>query len=153
MAYSSSLGPPDDLTGFLRSFSPAQVVAKGAKLFERGAPAAGVYLVEKGEFCVWLTSGTLQRQLLEVVGPGTILGLSETMSGEQYRVTAIAGDGAAAVFVPRDQFLGVLDQHCGLCLEVVRALGEDLHSLYRKFRNITVRPGRPRQRSLQEQLN
>src|SRR3984893_3423690 len=50
-------------------------------------------------------TGQSQKQLLEVVGPGTMLGLSESMSGERYRITAEAGEQTTAAFVPREQFL------------------------------------------------
>lgn len=86
---------------------PAQRFSKGATLFQEGLPAAGVYLVETGEVRVLLPGGQRQRQLLEVAGPGTILGLSESMAGEKYRITAVAGQETTAVFIPREEFLGI----------------------------------------------
>jgi CRP-like cAMP-binding protein len=113
----------------------------------------GVYLVESGEVRVLLPTGQSQKQLLEVVGPGTMLGLSESMSGEKYRITAEAGEQTTAAFIPREEFLGFLREHCDFCMQVVRLLSEDLHALYHKFRSISAHPGRPRHRPLDEQLN
>jgi CRP-like cAMP-binding protein len=120
---------------------------------EQASPATGVYLVETGEVCVHLTTGPNQNQLLEVAGPGTMLGLSESITGENYRVTAEAGDETTAVYIPREEFLGFLREHCDFCMQVVRLLSEDLHGLYDKFRSISAHPGRPRHRPLEEQLN
>jgi len=78
---------------------------KGALLFEQGFPVTGVYLVESREVRVLLPTGTKQNQLLEVAGPGTRLGLSESISGENYKVTAEAGDQTSAAFIPRRGFL------------------------------------------------
>jgi CRP-like cAMP-binding protein len=109
--------------------------------------------VESGEVRVLLPTGQHQKQLLEVVGPGTILGLSESMSGETYRITAEAGDEATAVFIPRDELLEFLLKHGDFSMQIVRLLSGDLHALYHKFRGISAHPGRPRQRPLDEQLN
>ena len=113
----------------------------------------GVYLVEAGEARVLLTTGQNEKQLLEVAGRGTLLGLSETVHGGRYRTTAEAGYRTRATFLPRDVFLAFLREHGDFCMEVVRILSEDLHGLYYKFRNISAHPGRPRHRSLDEQLN
>jgi len=43
--------------------------------------------LESGEVRLLLATGASQKQLLEVATPGTMLGLSESMSGEKYRAT------------------------------------------------------------------
>ena len=147
----SKLSP--DLLQALHGIKSVRLFPKGATLFQQGSAATGVYLVESGEVRVLLPTGQRQKQLLEVVGPGTMLGLSESMTGEQYRVTAEAGDETAAAFIPRQEFLEFLREHCDFSMQVVRLLSEDLHALYHKFRSISAHPGRPRHRPLDEQLN
>lgn len=127
--------------------------AQGARLFEEGTAVTGIYVVESGQVRVLLPTGQGRSQLLEIVGPGAVLGLSETMTGESYRITAEAGDETTAAFVPRDQLLNFLREHNNFSLQVVRLLSEELHGLYQKFRNISAHPGRPRQRPLNEQMN
>jgi CRP-like cAMP-binding protein len=123
------------------------------RLFQRGASANGVYVIESGEVRVSLPTGADTHQLLEVAGPGAILGLVESMSGDDHRVTAEAGNHTTVAFIPRDAFLVFLRDHSDFCMQVVRLLSEDLHGLYHKFRSISAHPGRPRHRSLDEQLN
>ena len=94
--------------------------------------------MESGEVRVLLSAGQSQRQLLEVVGPGTVLGLSESMSGEKYRITAEAGEPTTAAFIPREELLEFLREHGDFCMQVVRLLSEDLHGLYHKFRSIRL---------------
>jgi CRP-like cAMP-binding protein len=142
-----------DLLRALHEIRAVQLFSKGATLFHQGSAVTGVYLVEAGEARVWLTTGHNQKQLLEIAGRGTMLGLSETVSGERYRTTAEAGDRTRATFLPREVFLTFLGEHGDFCMQVVRILSEDLHGLYYKFRNISAHPGRPRHRSLDEQLN
>ncbi|MGD0507502.1 MAG: Crp/Fnr family transcriptional regulator [Terriglobales bacterium] len=142
-----------DLMQALRGIKSVRSFPKGATLFQQGSAVTGVYLVERGEVRVLLPSGQRQKQLLEVVGPGTMLGLSESMTGEKYRITAEAGEPTTAAFIPRKAFLDFLREHGDFCMQVVRLLSEDLHGLYHKFRSISAHPGRPRQRPLDEQLN
>jgi CRP-like cAMP-binding protein len=127
--------------------------AKGATLFQQGSVVRGVYLVDSGEVRLLLAGRGCVRQLVEAAGPGTLLGLSESMGGENYQVTAEAGDQMTAVFIPRDEFLALLRENLDFCVQIVKLLGQDLNGLYYKFRSISAHPGRPRQRALDEQLN
>jgi CRP-like cAMP-binding protein len=142
-----------ELLQALDGIKSVRVFPKGAALFQRGSPAAGVYVVESGEVCILLPTGQRQKQLLETVGPGTVLGLSETMSGEKCRITAEAGAETTVAFIPRAEFLEFLRERADFCMQVVRLLSEDLHALYHKFRSISAHPGRPRHRPLNERLN
>ena len=142
-----------DLMQALRGIKSVRSFPKGATLFQQGSAVTGVYLVESGEVRVLLPTGPSQKQLLQVVGPGTVLGLSESMNGEKYRITAEAGDQTMATFIPREELLEFLGEHGDFCMQVVRLLSEDLHGLYHKFRSISAHPGRPRHRLLDEQLN
>ncbi|MGA2979608.1 MAG: Crp/Fnr family transcriptional regulator [Terriglobales bacterium] len=142
-----------DLLQALYGTKPVQQFPKGATLIQQATAVKGVYVVERGEVRVLLPTGQNERQLLEVVGPGTMLGLSENLTGENYRITAEAGDETTAVFIPREEFLKFLREHCDFCMQVLRLLSEELHGLYGKFRSISAHPGRPRHRPLDEQLN
>jgi CRP-like cAMP-binding protein len=142
-----------DFMQALHGIKSMQLFAKGDTLFRHGSVVNGVYLVERGEVRVFLPTSQSQMQLLEVVGPGTALGMTESMTGGTYRVTAEAGDDTMLAFIPREKFVEFLRGHGDFCMQVVRILSEDLHGLYNKFRSISAHPGRPRQRALGEQLN
>lgn len=146
-------GFSSDLWQALHALKSARVYPKGTTLFQQGDKVDGIYVVESGEVRVLLPTPQDQLQLLEVVGAGAVLGLGECMAGDCYRVTAEAGDHTTAAFIPRESFVDFLRQHCEFCMQIVRLLSEDLHGLYHKFRSISAHPGRPRHRSLDEQLN
>jgi CRP/FNR family transcriptional regulator len=137
----------------LHGIKSVRIYPKGATLFQQGAAVSGVFVVESGQVRVLLPTAQSRLQLLEVAGPGTILGLSESMSGERYRVTAEAGDHTTVAFIPCESFVEFLRDHGDYCMQVVRLLSEDLHGLYHKFRSISAHPGRPRRRPSDEQLN
>jgi CRP-like cAMP-binding protein len=137
----------------LSGIKSVQHFAPGTALFQQGSAVTGVYLIESGEVRVLLSTGQNQRQLLEVVGAGAVLGLSESMTGESYRTTAEASGETEAAFIPRADFLAFLREDCDFSMQVVRVLSDELHGLYAKFRSISAHPGRPRQRDLDEELN
>jgi CRP-like cAMP-binding protein len=142
-----------DLLRALRDIKSVRRFPKGTTLFQQGSVVTGVHLVETGEVRILLPNAHRQKQMLEVAGPGIVLGLSESMTGERYRITAEAGESTTAVFVPREEFLAFLRDHRDFCMQVVRRLSEDLHGLYHKFRGISAHPGRPRHRLLDEELD
>jgi CRP-like cAMP-binding protein len=147
----SGLSP--ELLQALHHAKPVRRFPKGAKLIQEDSVPVGVYVVKSGEVRILLPTGQNERQLLEIAGPGTMIGLSENVAGVTYRITAEAGVDTTAVFIPRAEFLKFLRDHCDFCLQVVRLVSEDLHGLYEKFRSITAHPGRPRQRPTEERLN
>lgn len=142
-----------DLYQALHGIKSVKVYSKGATLFRRGMPVTGTYVVDSGRVRILLPTLQGRPQLLEIAGPGTILGLSETMSGDDYRVTAQADDHVTVSFIARESFLEFLRLNCEYCMQIVRLLSEDLHGLYHKFRSISARPGRPRRYRPDEQLN
>jgi CRP-like cAMP-binding protein len=142
-----------DLLQALSGIKSVRVFAAGTALFQQGSIVPGIYVVETGEVRVLLPTGQSQMQLLHVAGPGAVLGLSESVTGENYRTTAEAADETTAAFIPREDFLKLVRQHCDYSMQVVRLLSAELHGLYNKFRSISAHPGRPRQRALDEQLN
>jgi len=144
---------PPDLWEALHGIKCVRVYSKGETVFEHGSAVSGVFVVETGRVRLLLPTSQARPQLLEVAGPGTILGLSESMSGECYRVTAEAADHTTVAFIPREGFVRFLREHCDFCMQVVRLLSDDLHGLYHKFRSISAHPGRPRRRTPDEQLN
>ena len=142
-----------DLEQALLEMMTLRAFPKGTALFRQGMPAAGVYLMEKGSARVLLATAAGQTQLLDLVGPGTLLGLSDNVAGGRYRVTVEAAEPTTAAFVEREAFVSFLGCHHELCMQVVRLLSDNLHGLYHKFRSVSSHPGRPRRRSLNEQLS
>jgi CRP-like cAMP-binding protein len=138
-----------DLWQALDELTSTRVYTKDSVIFEQGAPAAGVYIVEAGEVRISLLNASPQME--KPCGPGTILALSETMSESSHRVTAEANDHATVAFIPRQKFMDFLRSDCNSCMQIVRILSEDLHALYHEFRSVTAHPGRPRRHPDQRQ--
>jgi len=83
--------------------------------------------------------------MLRVAGPGEVLGLGATLSGDAYEVAVELLDKAQVAFVNRDDLLTFLRENPTICMEVVRRLSNDLHGAYERVRAVGLsRARRPR---------
>ena len=142
-----------ELDQALRTVTTPRIFSTGATLYREGTVATGIYLVEAGAVRVLLPASDQQRQLLEVAHPGAILGLSESLSSESYRVTVEAEERTTAAFVARKSLIELLEDNQEFCMQVMRLLSENLHGLYHLFRTVSAHPGRPRRRALDKTFN
>ena len=101
----------------LEGLKSVHTYAEGTPVFQQGRPAQGIYLVEKGE--VRLTMPSSPQRTFEIAGPGTVLGLSETMTGEAHKLSAAAASQAEIAYVERGSLLEFLRAHHQFCLQML----------------------------------
>ncbi len=123
-----------DLWQALGALKTRRVFPQGSTLFQRGSPARGVYRIEKGEVRVLLPSSAHAQPAFEMAGPGAVLGLSESMSGVNHKLTALAASHTEVSYVDGQDLMNFLGDHRECCMQIVRLLSENLHALYHKFR-------------------
>jgi len=108
-------------------------------LFEEGEKPAGVFLLRSGRVKLGVRSRHGGQFLLEVAGTGEMLGLSASVSGRPYEITARTITPVEAVFVPREDFLSFLRERPSACMEMVRVLSADLDTAYERIRHLRRR--------------
>jgi CRP-like cAMP-binding protein len=74
-------------------------------LFRQGDAPAGLYIINKGEVILTMSSLAGESVLSIQVPPGSVLGLPGLIGNEPYTMTAIANCGAEISFVPRNDVL------------------------------------------------
>jgi CRP/FNR family cyclic AMP-dependent transcriptional regulator len=133
----------------LQTFDAIKTVTlypRGATLFAEGRQPRGVFVLCDGRAKLSICSESGKRLMLRIAGPGEVLGLSATMSGRTYELTAETLDSSQVVFVKRKDLLKFLRDHREACLQVVHLLSGDLHTAYERVRSIGLsRTRRPRQ--------
>lgn len=105
-------------------------------MFQEGHPGRGVFLLCRGRAKLSISSDRGQRLLLRIAGPGEILGLSASLAGLDYELTAEALDPVQVAFIRRKDLLNFLRQHRQACMQVIHFLSEDLHSAYERVRSM-----------------
>jgi CRP/FNR family transcriptional regulator len=132
----------------LRSFDSIKLVQqfpRGETLFQEGRLPRGIFVLCEGRVKLSICSESGKRLMLRVAGPGEVLGLSATMSGKPYEITAEVLDNAQIAFVKRKELLKFLRDHTDACMQVVHLLSQDLHVAFDRVRTVGLtRTRRPR---------
>lgn len=144
--FPQTLGP--EIWRALAPITATRNFSKGKKLFQQGKLAEGVYIIERGEVALILSSAGKRKRPMELAGPGTVLGLSESVSGRDHRISAEACEPTTVSFIERQELMAFLRKNCDICMQVVRMLSDDLHVLYHKVRTMKQDPAHDRRRIL-----
>ncbi|HSF23324.1 MAG TPA: Crp/Fnr family transcriptional regulator [Blastocatellia bacterium] len=109
---------------------------KGAVLFFEGQSPRGVFVVCRGRIKLSTCSSEGKALITQIANEGDLIGLSATMAGKPYEVTAEALEPCTVNLVRRDDFLRFLTEHAVACLKVAEHLGNDYQAAFDKARTL-----------------
>jgi len=127
--------PADSLEAF-DAIKSTVLFERGSAIFQEGQPTRGVFVICEGRVKLSVCSDSGRRLMLRIAGPGEVLGLSASLSGSPYEVTAETLDNARIALVKRKDLLRFLRDHREACLQVVHMLSQDLHTAYDRVRSV-----------------
>ncbi len=117
------------LTEFLHVLESVKSIVnlpKHAKLLEEGQFPEGIFVLLKGAVKLFVSLRGGKTLILRVVQSGEVLGLSATMSSRPAEYTAETLSPTQFLYVPRKDFLELLDLHPEICISVVEVLSHQL---------------------------
>ncbi len=136
---------PADALQALDSIKSVALVPRGDMLFSEGRLPRGAFILCNGRAKLSVCSENGKRLMLRVAGPGEVLGLSASISGKPYEVTAEMLDSSQVAYIRRRALLHFLRGHSEACLQVVHLLSQDVHTAYERLRSIGLgRSRRPK---------
>jgi len=106
----------------------ATAYPQGAVLFVEGQMPRGIFVLCKGSAKLSINSPSGRTVIVKLAEPGEVLGLSATISGKPYEVTAETIDPCQVNFVKRDDFLRFLMNDVEACFKVAEQLSEKYHN-------------------------
>jgi len=127
--------PPTALQTF-ESIKYATAYPQGAVLFVQGQMPRGIFVLCKGSVKLSINSPSGRTMIVKLAEPGEVLGLSATISGKPYEVTAETLDPCQVNFVKRDDFLRFLKEDVEACFKVAEQLSEKYHNACRDVRSL-----------------
>ena len=127
--------PPTALQAF-ESIKYATAYPQGAVLFVEGQLPRGIFVLCKGSVKLSINSPSGRTVIVKLAEPGEVLGLSATISGKPYEVTAETIDPCQVNFVKRDDFLRFLKDDVEACFKVAEQLGEKYHNACKEVRSL-----------------
>ncbi|MGO9647364.1 MAG: Crp/Fnr family transcriptional regulator [Terriglobales bacterium] len=109
---------------------------QGAVLFVEGQMPRGIFVICKGSVKLSINSPSGRTMIVKLAEPGEVLGLSATVSGKPYEVTAETIDPCQVNFVKRDDFLRFLKDDVEACFKVAEQLSEKYHNACNEVRSL-----------------
>lgn len=112
----------EELTAVSRSF----VYGSGFPLYRQGDEANGIYIVHAGWVKLAYSSEQGNGASVGLVGPGSVLGLPQVLSGTRHPAAAQVVQPSEFAFVERDHFLDFIDHHPRLTQRLLSLLSREL---------------------------
>jgi CRP/FNR family transcriptional regulator, cyclic AMP receptor protein len=126
--------PPAVLQAF-ETIKSTTLYPKGALLFVEGQVPRGIYVLCAGRAKLTASSSSGKTLIVRVAEPGEVLGLSASISGEPYHLSAETVEPCQADFVRQDDFLAFLRAYPEVCFRVVEMLSRSLHAASAQIRS------------------
>ena len=109
---------------------------RGSLLFLEGQPPMGVFALCRGRVKLFTSSRDGKTVILRIAAPGEVLGLSASMSGRPYSLTAESIEPCQVNFVKREDFQRLLREHNEVCLRAAQELSQKYNSACREIRSL-----------------
>jgi CRP-like cAMP-binding protein len=97
-------------------------------LFRQGEVPDGLYILNRGELALTMTSPSGEPVMQMQASAGSLLGLPGQISGEPYTLTATARNGACLSFVSRDDFTSLMQTNPLMALKMLEVLAAEVRS-------------------------
>jgi CRP/FNR family transcriptional regulator len=114
----------------------ATAYPKGAVLFVEGQAPRGIFVLCKGRVKMSICATDGKTLIVKIAEPGEVLGLSATVSGKPYELTAETIDPCQVNFTKRDDFLHFLRDQPEACFKVAEQLSEKYNMACREVRSL-----------------
>jgi CRP/FNR family transcriptional regulator, cyclic AMP receptor protein len=118
------------------SIKYATAYPKGAVLFVEGQAPRGIFVLCKGRVKMSICATDGKTLIVKIAEPGEVLGLSASVSGKPYELTAETVDPCQVNFVKRDDFLRFLREHSEACFKVAEQLSEKYNNACHEVRSL-----------------
>ena len=114
----------DELFDGLKRLPSSATVPAGAVLFQHDEPSRHVYVVHSGKIAL-LWPDTEETTPMEILGPGSIIGLPAAINGT-YSATAKALTDSDLGFISAERVLELLASDPALCRATMRMMSQEV---------------------------
>jgi len=132
-------GLPAEVVSSLDRHARIRPYSERQLLFEQGDAATGVWLVRSGRVKLSVCSRTGKCLVVQIAGPGEILGLGAVLGGKPHEVSAETLVPAETCFVSQHFFLEFLRENPSAFLPVVEHLSSAVDEAYERVRSFRQR--------------
>jgi CRP-like cAMP-binding protein len=117
---------------------------KGQTLFYEGTRPMGVFCINNGKVKVYKMGSNGKEQILFIAKPGDFLGYRSLLSEEFYGASATVIEPAALCFIPKSDFLKILNSNPSFFGRLMKAVCHDLGVMEDKLAQLAQKSVRER---------
>jgi CRP/FNR family cyclic AMP-dependent transcriptional regulator len=126
----------NDTLASMDSLKFTGIYPKGSLLFVEGEQPRGVFVLCSGRAKLTTSSSEGKTLIVKMAEAGEILGVSATILGSAYEVSAETIEPAQVNFIGRDDFLRLLNSHADACMHTAKQLSEKYQAAQREIRTL-----------------
>ena len=117
---------------------------KGQTIFREGNIPSGIYYILNGKVKKYKVDNHEKEQIIYVANTGELIGYHAVLSTERYPDSATALEECTLLFIPKEDFLGVLEQSPVLSARLLKMLSHEFGVLSNSIAIFAQRPVRER---------
>lgn len=117
---------------------------KGQTLFREGGIPTGIYYILKGKVKKYKVDNFEKEQIIYVANAGELIGYHAVLSTERYPDSATALEECVVLFIPKEDFMRVLEQSPILSARLLKTLSHEFSVLANSITIFAQRPVRER---------
>ncbi|MCF6406767.1 Crp/Fnr family transcriptional regulator [Chitinophaga filiformis] len=116
---------PDDERADLYSHMHEQRYGKGEIIFREGAVASGIFFIKKGKVKKYQVDQNDREQIIYVANTGELIGYHAILAEEHYPDSAATLEDSIISFIPKEDFIAVLERSSVLPRRLLKALSHE----------------------------
>jgi CRP-like cAMP-binding protein len=125
--------PPNELA-ILTANMTTQVYNKGEIIFREGAYATGIFFIRDGKAKKYKADKEGKEQIIYVANTGEIMGYHALLAEELYPDSAAALEESQIAFIPKEDFLEVLEKSKVLPQRLLKTLSHEFFVMREKYK-------------------
>jgi CRP-like cAMP-binding protein len=129
-----------DALGKIAAICRHRQLAAREVLFLKGDPSDGLYAIRRGLVRIGTTDDLGQQMTINVLGGGDILGEIALLDGRSRTADAVAMEDTAMFFLPRRDFLGLLEREPSITQQLIGLLCARLRDVIGRMEETTFLP-------------
>lgn len=133
-----------DETTDLNSIKTCSYYKKKQSIFLSGSLPRGVYCLNEGKVKIFSMGEQGKEQIIHIAKEGEIIGFRAMLSGDPYEVSAETLEDSNICFIPKDEFLNMIDTNQTLRQNVMQALSKELNIRTKLLTNMAQKSVRER---------
>ncbi|RZJ92632.1 MAG: Crp/Fnr family transcriptional regulator [Hymenobacter sp.] len=117
---------------------------KGQTIYQQDAKVTGLYCVYDGKIKLTRMGSDYKEHIVQLARPGDIIGYRALLSGNQYTSSAVALDDSTVCFVPRLDFVGLVQANKQFSNALLHLLATSLGEAEQRLLELAYKPVRER---------